>query len=122
MYVKLKMSTFFELLIIKDLDPFYCIPFDCTYFLIYDVIDYCITFRIATLYRKLQFACQVCSNGIADILCSIYFEIIELHFCNLDRHLKRAIIIREEDEKPRLLQDMNESMDSDNMGLEDDKD
>ena len=91
-------------------------------FLIYDVIDYCITFRIATLYRKLKFACQVCSNGIADILCSIYFEIIELHFCNLDRHLKRAIIIREEDEKPRLLQDMNESMDSDNMGLEDDKD
>ena len=116
------LSTFFELLIIKDLDPFYCIPFDCTYFLIYDVIDYCITFRIATLYRKLKFACQVCSNGIADILCSIYFEIIELHFCNLDRHLKRAIIIREEDEKPRLLQDMNESMDSDNMGLEDDKD
>ena len=88
----------------------------------YDVIDYCITFRIATLYRKLKFACQVCSNGIADILCSIYFEIIELHFCNLDRYLKRAIIIREEDEKPRLLQDMNESMDSDNMGLEDDKD
>ena len=115
------LGIFFELLIIKDLDPFYCIPFDCTYFLIYDVIDYCITFRIAKLYRNLKFACQVCSNAIADFLCSIYFEIIELHFCNLDRHLKREIIIREEDEKPKILQEMNESMESESIDEDKDK-
>ena len=67
---------FFELLIIKDLDPFYLIPIDCTYFLIYEIIDYCLTYRIADLYRNLKFACQVSSNTIAEFLCLIYFEII----------------------------------------------
>ena len=85
---------FFELLIIKDLDPFYLIPIDCTYFLIYEIIDYCLTYKLADLYRNLKFACQFSSNAIADILCMIYFEIIELHFCYCDRHIRRVIIKR----------------------------
>ena len=103
------LSIFFELLIIKDLDPFYLIPIDCTYFLIYEIIDYCLTCRITNLYRNLKFACQFCSNTIAVFLCMIYFEIIELHFCYLDRHLRRSIIERVQDEKKELLKDIEES-------------
>ena len=112
------LSIFFELLIIKDLDPFYLIPIDCAYFLIYDIIDYCITFKIANLYRNLKFACQFCSNTIAVFLSSIYFEIIELHFCHLDRHLKRSIIKRVQDEKLRVLNDINESFESDIISID----
>ena len=31
------LNSFFELLIINKLDPFYLIPIDCTYFLIYEI-------------------------------------------------------------------------------------
>ena len=118
-YVASFLSIFFELLIIKDLDPFYLIPIDCAYFLIYDIIDYCITFRIANLYRNLKFACQFCSNTNAVFLSLIYFEIIELHFCYLDRHLKRSIIKRVQDEKIGVLNGVNESIDSDVISLDD---
>ena len=106
------LTIFFELLIIKDLDPFYLIPIDCIYFLIYDIIDYCITFSIRTLYRNLKFSCQFCSNTISVFLCCIYFEIIELHFCSLDRFLRRFIIKRVQKEKIFLLQDINELKDN----------
>ena len=68
------LCIFFELLTIKDLDPFYLIPIDCTYFLIYEIIDYCVTYPIADLYRNLKFACQLyllfkynCSLSLLDI-------------------------------------------------------
>jgi len=102
------LSIFFELLIIKDLDPFYLIPIDCAYFLIYEIIDYCITFSIRDLYRNLKFACQVSSNVIAIFLCTIYLEIIELHFYSLDMSLRRYIIQREQTEKKRVLEEINE--------------
>ena len=73
---------------------------------------------MANLYRNLKFACQICSNSIAIFLCLIYFEIIELHFCYLDRHLRRYISIREEVEKQKLLYEMDESLDSESVGLE----
>ena len=93
------LYIFFELLIIKDLDPFYLIPIDSVYFLIYEIIDYCITFHITNLYRNLKFVCQVCSNIISIFLCSIYLEIIELHFCKLDLFLRKYIIERGEEER-----------------------
>ena len=102
------LSIFFELLIIKDLDPFYLIPIDCAYFLIYEIIDFCITFPIRDLYRNLKFSCQVCSNVIAIFLCSIYLEIIELHFYSLDLSLRRVIIEREEKEKKNVLKEISE--------------
>ena len=77
------LSIFFELLIIKDLDPFYVVPIDCTYFLIYEIIDYCANIPLANLYRNLKFACQFCLNFIAVFLASIYLEIIELHFLSI---------------------------------------
>ena len=111
----------FELLIIKDLDPFYLIPIDCLYFLIYEIIDYCLTYKLADSYRNSKLACKICSNIIAIILSSIYLEIIELHFCYLDRHLRRNITIREEDEKQKLMHDIDESLDSESFGLESNK-
>ena len=100
------LSILFDLLIIKDLDPFYLIPCDSTFFLIYEIIDYCLTYKLADSYRNSKLACKICSNIIAIILSSIYLEIIELHFCYLDRHLKRFIIIREENEQQKLLEDI----------------
>ena len=104
------LSILFDLLIIKDLDPFYLIPCDSTFFLIYEIIDYCLTSKLANLYRNLKFACQICSNSIDIFLCSIYLEIIELHFCHLDRHLRRFIIKRVEDEPKVLLNTGDESV------------
>ena len=105
-------SIFFELLIIKDLDAFYLVPIDCAYFLIYEIIDYCATIPLANLYRNLKFACQFCSNFIAVFLASIYLEIIELHFCQIDRHLRRFIIERVKDEPKTLLNKDDESVGS----------
>ena len=105
------LSIFFELLIIKDLDPFYLIPIDCLYFLIYDIIDYCINYPITNLYRNLKFTCQVCSNTVAVFLCCIYFEIFELHFCSLDKYLRRFIIKRGQEEKKYILKEINELSD-----------
>ena len=39
----------------------------------------------------------------------IYFEIIELHFCHLDRHFRRSIIKRVQDEKKELLKEVEKS-------------
>ena len=116
------LSIFFELLIIKDLDPFYLIPIDSTFFLIYEIIDYCVTYPITNLYRNLKFVCQFCSNFIDIILCLIYLEIIELHFCSLDQQLRRTIIKRVQDENKALLNDGEESVDSENLSLDDNKD
>ena len=66
------------------------------------------------LYRNLKFTCQVCSNVISVFLCCIYLEIIELHFCSLDVHLRRFIIRREQEEKTFILRNMSEFADLDN--------
>ena len=107
------LSIFFEILIIRDLDPFYLIPIDCMYFLFYDIIDYSINYPITNLYRNLKFSCQFCSNVIAVFLSCIYFEILELHFCSLDRYLRRYIITREQEEKTELINEMDKMSDAD---------
>ena len=62
--------------------------------------------------------CICCSNTIAVFLCSIYLEILELHFCSLDRYLKRLIIERVKEEKIVLLKDLNEDENSENDNAE----
>ena len=62
------------------------------------------------------------SSAFAIILSSIYLEIIELHFCYLDRHLRRNITIREEDEKQKMMHNIEDySSGSESIGLEDNK-
>ena len=48
------------------------------------------------------------SNVIAIFLCTIYLEIIELHFYSLDMSLRRYIIQREQTEIKRVLEEINE--------------
>ena len=60
---------------------------------------YSLTYSITNKYRDAKFACQIISNGMSDILCGIYLEIIELHFCGLDKFLRRYIIKREKEDK-----------------------
>ena len=52
----------------------------------------------------------------------IYFEIIELHFCFCDRHLRRVIIKRVQEEKKEILNDIEDSFEeSDYNSLEENK-
>ena len=102
------LVIFFELLIIRDLDPFYLIPIDSIFFLILDIIDYSITYSITNVNKDTKFALQVCSNSMDIFLCSIYLEIIELHCCSLDLHLKRFIIKRVQREETVLLDEINQ--------------
>ena len=92
------LNAYFELLIIYQLDPFYLISIDCAYFLIYEIIDYCLTFSKTNLYRNIKLSCQVSSNTISLILSCIYLEIIELHFCDLDHYTRKKILERESED------------------------
>ena len=106
------LDRFFELLIIENLDPFYLVPIDCSFYLILEIVDYSITFDKENIYRNLKFACIILSNGLCILLYGIYLEIIELHFCELDRFLRRYIIKREiEDKKFILLEEINDDID-----------
>ena len=109
------LHIFFEFLIIKDLDPFYFMPIDCIVFLIYDIVDYSKTYWKSNSYRDSKFALQVSTITIAIFLCSIYLEIVELHFCSFDLYLRRNIIQRGQKEKLFLLKDMEKiSAETDN--------
>ena len=87
-------------------------PIDCSFYFILEIVDYAIIFDKENIYRNLKFACIILSNGICMLLYGIYLEIIELHFCELDRFLRRNIIKREiEDKNFILLEEINDDID-----------
>ena len=98
------LNAFFELIIINKLDPFYLIPIDCVYFLFYEIIDYFLTIKKANLYRNIKFSFQITSNTVSVLVCCVYLEIFELHFCNLDRYIRSSIIMREKIDKISLIE------------------
>ena len=102
------LIAYFELLIIKKLDPFYLIPIDCAYFLIYEIIDFCLTVNKSNLYRNIKFCFQVTSNTVSVLLCCVYLEIFELHFFDLDKYIRKNIIKRERRENLSLQIFINE--------------
>ena len=103
------LYALFELIIIYKLDPFYLIPIDCVYFLIYEIIDYCITFSKRNLYRNIKFFFQVTSNTVSVLVCCVYLEIFELHFCNLDQYVRSNIIKRERIDNNSIIELMAEN-------------
>ena len=102
------LNIFFELMIIIKLDPFYVIPIESAFFFIVEIIDYCITYSITNICRNIKFVCQLLSNGISMFLCSIYLEIIILHFCGLDLFTRISIIDRLEEENKMAIIDIKE--------------
>ena len=101
-------------MIIKNLDPFYLIPIDSIYYSIIEIIDYCITRGGINDYRhkvNTKFALKLVNNFASIILSLIYFEIIELHFCGLDQHLRKYILKREDLDKKFLIYNVNEDDD-----------
>ena len=61
-------------------------------------------------------------NALSLTLSLIYFEIIELHFCGLDRYLRRFILKREYQEKKNILvynvnDEKDEDKESDSLNL-----
>ena len=106
------MIRFFELLIIIHLDPFYLVPIDCSFYFILEIVDYTLSLTEKNKYRDLKLAFMLLSNGLCILFYGIYLEIIELHFCELDRFLRRYIIKREiEDKKFILLEEINDDID-----------
>ena len=105
-------ERFFELLIIIHLDPFYLVPIDCSFYFILEIVDYTLSLTEKNKYRDLKLAFMLLSNGLCILFYGIYLEIIELHFCELDRFLRRYIIKREiEDKKFILLEEINDDID-----------
>ena len=89
-------SAYFDLLIINYLDPFYLIPIDTCYYIIYETIDFFITLSITNFYSNIRFCLAISSDLISVICCCVYLEIFELHFYKLDKNIKRNIILRGE--------------------------
>ena len=111
------LNIFFNFMIIKNLDPFYLIPIDSIYYIITEIIDY--TFILskkgwASPKRHAKFGLRIINNGVSIILSLIFFEIIELHFCGLDHHLRRNILRREFIDKSSLLFSKDEEEDEEN--------
>jgi len=92
-------SIYFDLLIINYLDPFYLIPIDTCYYIIYETIDYLITLSITNLYSNIRFCLAISSDLISVICCCVYLEIVELHFYGLDENIKKNIILRGENDR-----------------------
>jgi len=88
------LNYYFELLIIKNLDPFYILPIENIYYLIYQAIDFFSTLSITNSNNNIKFILQTLANIISVISSCIYLEIIELHFYELDKNIKRLIIHR----------------------------
>ena len=108
------LNIFFNFMIIKNLDPFYLIPIDSIYYSIIEIIDYCITRGGINDNRhkvNTKFALKLVNNFASVILSLIYFEIIELHFCGLDQHLRKYILKREDLDKKFLIFNVNEDDD-----------
>ena len=101
------LSILFDLLIIDHLDPFYLIPIDTCYFIIYQTIDFCITLDKANLFSIIRFIFATLSDLICVLCCSIYLEIFELHFHDLDKDIRRNIILRgiEENKSTQLIEE-----------------
>ena len=93
------LSAFLDLLIIKNFDPFYLIPIDTCYYIIYETIDYFLSLSKANSLNNIRFILAILSDLISVICCCVYLEIIELHFCNLDENIKRKIIARGKKDK-----------------------
>ena len=88
------LRFFFDVLIILNLDPFYLLPIENFYFLIYQSIDFFATISITNAFFNIKFFLATMSAIISAISSCIYLEIIELHFCKLDKNLKENIILR----------------------------
>ena len=107
------LNIFFNFMIIKNLDPFYLVPIDSIYYIVIEMIDYFITIGIrkgnVSIKRHVKFAIRLLNNGVGVFLALIFFEIIELHFCGLDHHLRRSIVNRQDLDKQCLLYNNDEA-------------
>ena len=97
------LNVLFEISIIKNLDPFYLIPIESIYFLIYEIIDYCITYSETNLFRNIKFAFEITSNTVSVFLCCIYLEIIHLNCYDLNRDTRTKILEREKKEQDSIM-------------------
>ena len=87
-------QTLCNLLIIKKLDPFYLIPIDSIFFLIYCIIK----FLLSIIYSKKlnsKYIFNFSSNSLAVICSLIYMEIIILNFNEYEKNIRDNISERE---------------------------
>ena len=85
---------YFNLLIINYLDPFYLVPIDTCYFIIYQNIDFLVTLKKSNKMNNIRFVLATLSDLICVLCFSVYLEIVELNFCSLNKNIRRNIIKR----------------------------
>ena len=83
-----------EMLIILYLNPNYILIGDCIYYGTTKLIE----FKIKKGTSPKKFCVEYIAEMLALIGYTIYLEIIELRFCNLDKNLKKNIMDRSENE------------------------
>ena len=121
-YFIIFMEIIFELLTVYYLNPLFIL---ITNNLCYGVIQL-ITFIVENknddgILILGQFLCEEFAEIFALLGYSIYLEIIELHFCELDKNLKRNIITRGDIELKEII-DIGNNTYNDDEDEEDDED
>ena len=87
------LQSLFNLLIIKQLDPFYLIPIRCLYYIIHGRMQF-ITIENSSTLLKTKYALQDFSNLFAIICSLVYLEIIILDCHNFGKDVKEEIVER----------------------------
>ena len=77
--------------LIHYLDPFYLIPIDTVFFIIYETIEFLLTLDKANIFSNLRFICAALSDLIGILCFSIYLEII-IFPCFINRDIEPCII------------------------------
>ena len=105
------LRAYFNLLIINYLDPFYLMPIDMVYYIIYHTVEFLITISKTNPLNIIRFIIANLADLIGIICFCVYLEIIELHFYNLDKNIKRNIMLRAEGDLVKDLEDSLENID-----------
>ena len=115
------LRTYFNLLIINYLDPFYLIPIDTVYFIIYQTLDFFLSLSKKNIFYIIRFIIATLSDLTGIICFLVYLEIIELHFYDLDKNIKKNIIIRGERESfsELMINSNNDNTNEDNIIIDD---
>ena len=88
------LISLFNVLIIKELDPFYLIPVRTIFYFIYRILDFRTISDSSKLFTP-KFVLHEITNLFSVICSLIYLEIIILNFCNFEKDVKKCIEERE---------------------------
>ena len=102
------LRAYFNLLIINYLGPFYLMPIDMVYYIIYHTVEFLLTISQTNPLNITRLIIANLADIIGVICFCVYLEIIELHFFNLDKNIKKNIMLRAEVDLDKEILEENE--------------